>query len=116
MARAPRAGRLSGRVVGRSGRTDYLPIIRARSPTFHRPGTWAGRETLVTLIEMSDQLLGFPINGSSARNELHPCLLVEVIGVVEGPGHGDIQVASRPFIDGVGSPRADHGVGESPRR
>ena len=40
---------------------------------------------------------------------------MEVIGVVEGPGHGDLQVASRPFIDGVGSPRADHGVGESPR-
>ena len=49
--------------------------------------------------------LGFPINGSSARNELHPCLLVEVIGVVEGPGHGDLQVAIRPLIDRVGSPR-----------
>jgi hypothetical protein len=30
----------------------YMPV----SPTFHRPGTWAGRETLITLIEMSDQL------------------------------------------------------------
>ena len=39
-----------------------------------------------------------------ARNELHPCLLVEVIGVVEGPGHGDLQVAIRPLIDRVGSP------------
>jgi len=58
--------------------------------------------------------LGFPINRSSARNELHPCLLVEVIGVVVGPGHGDLQVASRPLIDGVGSPRADHSVGVSP--
>src|SRR5262249_58716534 len=73
------------------------------------------RETRGPSCASRSEGLGFPINESSARNELHPCLLVEVIGVVEGPGHGDLQVASPPFIDGVGSPPAHHSVGESPR-
>ena len=48
--------RVSKRVVGRTGRTDCLSIIRTRSPTLHGPGTWAGRKTVITLIEISDQL------------------------------------------------------------
>jgi hypothetical protein len=40
---------------GQAVPTTY-PLYVPGSPTFHRPGTWAGLETLIRLIEMSDQL------------------------------------------------------------
>jgi hypothetical protein len=58
----------------------YVPV----SPTFHRPGTRVGRETLITVIEMSDQL--------SAR---HVFNLLEA-GLLIRPGVSRDDVSAHP--------------------
>ena len=103
---------LSAPGAGRSGQAGVT--LRLRTNEGSNPFGCV-RETRGPSCASRSEGLGFPRHGSSARNELHPCQLAEVIGVAVGPGHGDLQVASRPSIDGVGSLRVDHRVGVSPR-
>jgi hypothetical protein len=70
----------------------YVPV----SPTFHRPGTWAGRKTLITLIEMSDK-----------RSAGHGFNLLEA-GLLIRPGASRDDVSARPKRKGERQPcRAD---------